>query len=71
MSCGPPPARDTSLQRFRAWVANMGDLQLTGIEPGITDTGLDGQYPLYRDLVEYAVTYRVTFTNESDTDTSV
>jgi len=49
----------------------MGDLQLTGIEPGITDTGLDGQYPLYRDLVEYAVTYRVTFTNESDTDTSV
>ena len=58
------------LQQFRAWVANMGNLQLTDIEPGNTDTGLDEQYPPYRDLVEYAVTYRVTFTNESDTDTS-
>jgi len=55
---------------FEDWVADVVSVRLRSMPPAVTQTGLEGQFPAYRDLVEFGVTYDAVFRTPTASETS-
>jgi hypothetical protein len=60
--------RAAAIPRFEDWVANVASVRLRPMPPGISPTGLEGQNPGYRDLIEFGASYDIAFRTESAHD---
>ncbi len=59
-----------AIPQFTDWVANVASARVRPMPPGVSGAGIEAQYPLYRDLIEFAVDYDITFRTESVPETS-
>jgi hypothetical protein len=59
------------IPHFEAWVANIVSVRLRILKPpGDAGTGLEGKYPLYRDIVEFGTTYDIVLHTQSALETA-